>query len=356
MTWDHDPPEVRKSVALARAEGFRPTSVEQGRQVLLRYRSFLRESKAKNLRKAGWAEYAAYKAHLTQEGISRTTVRCYLSYLTTFYRLRAQASQDPALLDVYHKVKAVGSVRRSRSVSWRPLGHATVRRLLDAAKGEDRDFLLTLLYTGGRAQFYGLRVREMDFAREEIHVVVKGGKRATIPLHPALGAVLRDHLANRAYDSPFLFRRGKDVGSRKGQRANRQNAWRICKRVQRAAGIGESIHPHRFRKTLATRGKQMGLDPQFLQAILAHESVNITLDAYARVELEEVKRAFAGLDLLAPEQSAGGGLTRGRRPLRRVQDLTPAGKEHAWQMIVDGLQGLLGDPSHGEITWTRGTR
>ncbi len=216
MNWDHDPPEICKFVTLARAEGFRPTSVEQGRQVLLRYRAYLRESKAKDLGKAGWAEYAAYKAQLTQAGISRTTVRCYLSYLTTCYRLRAQASQDPALPDVYHKVQAVSSVRRARSVSCRPLDQATIRLLLDAARGEDRVFLLTLLYTGGPAQFYGLRVGEVDFEREEIRAVVKGRKRATIPLHPALSSVLRDHLAARGYDSPFLFRNGKDGGSQKG--------------------------------------------------------------------------------------------------------------------------------------------
>ncbi len=342
MTWDHDSPEIRKSVALARAEGFRPTSVEQGRQVLLRYRAFLRESKAKDLRRAGWAEYAAYKAHLTQEGISRTTVRCYRSYLRTFYRLRAQASQHPALLDVYHRVQAVGSVRRARSVSWRPLDRATVRLLLGAARGEDRVFLLTLLYTGGRAQFYGLRVGDVDFDRGEIGAVVKGGKWATIPLHPILAAVLRDHLTTRGYASPFLFRHGKDVETLTGQRANRQNAWRICKRVQRAAGIGDSVHPHRFRKTLATWGKRMGLDPQFLQAILAHESVNITLDAYARVELEDVKRAFAKLDFFATAAKGEGGLTE-RRLLGQLRALGPAGGEQAWQKAVDGLEGLLNE-------------
>ncbi|MFQ5910880.1 MAG: tyrosine-type recombinase/integrase, partial [Thermoplasmata archaeon] len=120
--------------------------------------------------------------------------------------------------------------------------------------------------------------------------------------------------------------------------------WRICKRVQRAAGIEESVHPHRFRKTLATCGKQMGLDPQFLQAILAHESVNITLDEYARVELEDVKREFARMDLLAAVEGRKEGPREQGPLLVRLRDLAPPGKERAWQMIIDGLEGLLGEP------------
>lgn len=331
-------------ISLAKAEGFQPTSIEQGRQILLRFGKFVHRHLGTGLAKAGWREYAAYKTHLGELGLSRSTIRCYLSYLTGFYRLRAQASQDPKLLDIYSKIKAVGSVRKVRSRRWAPLDLNTVRSLLESAEGEDHVFLMTLLYTGGRAQFYGLQVEGVNFGRGEIAAVVKGGKRATIPLHPTLTAVLREHLATRRYESPFLFRQGKDVGTRKGQRANRQNAWRICKRVQRAAGIRDSVHPHRFRKTLATWGKRMGLDPQFLQAILAHESVNITLDAYARVELEDVKRAFAKFDLLkAPNGSEDQGARDGEI-LQGLRAAGPVGKEQAWQSLVEGIEGLLREP------------
>ena len=335
---------VEEFLLLASADGFRPTSIEQSRQILLRFERFLRDQLQTGLEQTGWREYAAFKAQLAQTGLSRATRRCYLSYLTSFYRLRAQASQDPELLDDYTKVKALGSVRKASSRGWEPLELAMVRRLLETAKGEDYVFLMTLLYTGGRAQFYGLRVEDVDLARGEIRAVVKGGKWATIPLHPVLSAVLRDHLAARGYESLFLFRHGKDVETQRGQRANRQNAWRICKRVQRVAGIRESVHPHRFRKTLATWGKRMGLDPQFLQAILAHESVNITLDAYARVELEDVKRAFAKFDLLKASSGSEDQGALDSEMLAGLRAAGPVGKEQAWQLLVEGIEGLLREP------------
>ncbi len=350
--WTLDPEPVKEFVALATAEGLRPSSLDQGRGVLLRYGQFLRDRFNLGLTAAGWKEFAAYKAYLATSGIARTTARGYLSYIITFYRLKAQATQDPQLLDLFTKLNAIGMPRRAKSVKWTPFAPEVLTRILEAAKtqafvgeglravpSEDHAFLMTLLYTGGRAQFYGLRVRDIDFDRMEIKAIVKGGKPVTIPLHPTLAELLKEHLASRTYQSGFLFRYGKDPTTRTGQKANRQNAWRACKRVQEAAGLVESVHPHRFRKTLATMGKKLGLDPQFLQAILAHESVTMTLDRYAEVELEDVKREFAKLDLsnghVAATEPAQAEL------IDHLKKQSPPGKEGAWNMILEALAAIL---------------
>src|SRR3990172_9157025 len=244
--WAQDSEPLRNFVGLATADGFRPSSIDQGRLVLLRYHQFLREQFNLDLNTAGWKEFAAYKAHLAQSGVARTTVRCYLGYIIAFYRVRAQATQDPQLLELFTRLKAIGLPRKAKSVKWRPFDPEVLTRILEAARAqafvgedlravpsEDYAFLMTLLYTGGRAQFYGLRVRDVDFDRMEVKAIVKGGKSVTIPLHPTLAALLKEHLASRGYQSEFLFRHGRDPLTRTGQKANRQNAWRACKRIQR---------------------------------------------------------------------------------------------------------------------------
>ena len=351
--WGSDPEPIRDYVALAMGEGFQPSSVDQGRSILLRYSAFLRERFDLVLESAGWQEFAAYKAQLAQQGISKTAARGYLSYIAGYYRLRAQATQDPRLLELYTKMRAIGMPRRAKSEKWRPYTSETLSRILDAARSystirqdfravpsEDYVFLMTLLYTGGRAQFYGLRTSEIDFDRMEVSAIVKGGKRVAIPLHPKLAQILRAHLSARGYDSEFVFRQGRNPTTRTGQKANRQNAWRACKRVQRVGGLSESIHPHRFRKTLATFGKRLGMDPQFLQAILAHESVTMTLDKYAEVELEDVKREFSKLDL-CENRIASTGTSPGAL-IQSLKRSAPRGKEQAWNMILEGLLSLLG--------------
>ena len=248
--------------------------------------------------------------------------------------------------------------RKAKSVKWTPFAPDVLTRILEAAKAqafvgedlravrsEDYAFLMTLLYTGGRAQFYGLKVRDLDFERFEIKAIVKGGKSVTIPLHPTLAELLKEHLASRTYQSEFLFRHGRDPTTRTGQKANRQNAWRACKRVQKAAGIAESVHPHRFRKTLATLGKRLGMDPQFLQAILAHESVTMTLDKYAEVELDDVKREFAKLDLCAAPVQRSRGLAADL--IGELKRQAPSGREQAWDMVLESLMELLESRTQG---------
>ncbi len=92
----------------------------------------------------------------------------------------------------------------------------------------------------------------------------------------------------------------------------------------------------------------MGLNPQFLQAILAHESVNITLDVYAQVDLEAVRRAFSKLDFLAEVEDGRSRPREEGRTLDKLRDSVPADRDQALQMVIDGLKGLLPNPSHRE--------
>ena len=187
--WSLDPDRIREFVSLATAEGWRPTSIDQGRSVLVRYNGFLQGRFKSTLETARWPEFASYKAHLGELGVARTTSRGYLSYILSYCRLRAQATQDPDLLENYTKMKAIGMPRKAKSTKWKPFSAETLARILDAAKSyaltqnrarrtpsEDYVFVMTLLHTGGRAQFYGLRVREIDFDRTEISTIVKGAR------------------------------------------------------------------------------------------------------------------------------------------------------------------------------------
>ncbi len=82
--WGRDPDSIRECVALAMAEGFRPRSIDQGRSILLPYSAFLRDRFGLASEAGGWQEFAAYKAHLGQQGISKTAIRGYLSYIAGY--------------------------------------------------------------------------------------------------------------------------------------------------------------------------------------------------------------------------------------------------------------------------------
>src|SRR5438445_7910122 len=342
--WSRDPEAIREFMAMAKADGFRLSSIVSGRMVLLRYSRFLSKQFKSDLYEAGWHEFLAYKAYLANAGLSRATIRAYLSYIGSYYRLLAQATQLESISTLCGRIRTVGLPRRTWSERRRPFDPVTLKRILRIARrrgGEDYVFVLTLLYTGGRAQFYGLKVREVNFRRMEISTVVKPGKRITIPLHPALAEVLQNHLSERAYNSSYVFSRGRDPTTRKGMQCNRQNAWRICKRIEDKGRIREPVYPHRFRKTLATIGRRAGMDPQFVQAILGHETVMSTLDHYAQVDLEDVKREFAKLDLLGTGTSTN--LLRRAQLLQELAPLVPKDREQDWTLHVEALMAIARD-------------
>ena len=344
VNWSRDPEAIREFVAMAKADGFRLSSIVSGRMVLLRYSPFLSKQFKSDLYEAGWHEFLAYKAYLADAGLSRATIRSYLSYVGSYYRLLAQATQLESISTLCGRIRTVGLPRRTWSERRRPFDSTTLAKILRIARrrgGEDYIFLLTLLYTGGRAQFYGLKVREINFHRMEVSTVVKPGKRITIPLHPALAEVLQNHLSQRPYQSLYLFRRGRDPMTRKGMQTNRQNAWRICKRIEDGGRIREPVYPHRFRKTLATIGRKAGMDPQFVQAILGHETVMATLDHYAQVDLEDVKREFARLDLLGNSNPTYP--SKRARLLDELVRFAPKDREQEWSIHIEALMAIARD-------------
>ena len=83
------------------------------------------------------------------------------------------------------------------------------------------------------------------------------------------------------------------------------------------------------------------MDPQFVQAILGHETVMSTLDHYAQVDLEDVKREFAKLDLLGTGTSTN--LLRRAQLLQELAILAPKDREGEWKLHIEGLLTIAKD-------------
>ena len=83
------------------------------------------------------------------------------------------------------------------------------------------------------------------------------------------------------------------------------------------------------------------MDPQFVQAILGHETVMATLDHYAQVDLEDVKREFAKLDLLGNGTSTN--LLRRSQLLQELAGLAPKDREGEWKLHVETLLMIAND-------------
>jgi site-specific recombinase XerD len=68
-----------------------------------------------------------------------------------------------------------------------------------------------------------------------------------------------------------------------------QGVEKMLKEIEKTSGVRD-IHPHRFRRTLATNLLNKGMTLEQVQNILGHSKIETTL-IYAKIDNTETKRA-----------------------------------------------------------------
>lgn len=137
----------------------------------------------------------------------------------------------------------------------------------------DRDLALChfLDATGGRvSEVCALNRNDIDFRTLEIKVLGKGNKERKVYMDTVTAMILQRYLDGRTDACPALF-------NGKGNRRLQPGGVRaILHRIESAAGVN-NVHPHRFRRTLATSLIDNGMSIQEVAHILGHERLDTTL-------------------------------------------------------------------------------
>ena len=141
--------------------------------------------------------------------------------------------------------------------------------------------------TGCRiSEALGLNRDSIDFGKLECTVKGKGKKERAVYLDPVAGQVLKQYLDGREdTEEDALF-----TSMTTGKRLTQSGARAALKRVAKAAGV-ENVHPHRFRRTLATELTRHGMPVQEVAAILGHEKLDTTMK-YVVLDHEMVKSSY----------------------------------------------------------------
>jgi len=161
----------------------------------------------------------------------------------------------------------------------------------------------TLLRTGLRkGEFIGLQLDSVVQIGEDYWLRVPVGKLHNdryVPLHPEVKRLLDEWVAQRGQNM-----RTNDLFVIHGRRVSLGRIDAVVKRAARAAGIEESVSPHRLRHTLATQAINRGMTLEAIAALLGHRSMTMTL-IYARIAPQTVQDQYASvsqsLDVLYTE-------------------------------------------------------
>jgi site-specific recombinase XerD len=231
-------------------------------------------------------------------GLEEVDVRLLSEYAAELGRGRPRRFAPPTIARRLAAVRsllafALGSER----VPDASLSPKSPRRLPDVPKADEIDSLIAhfegdaplqlrnralveLVYSAGlrSRETIALDLADVDFERDTVHVLGKGGKERIVPLGEEaayrLGRYLRDgrpHLATGAENALFL--------SARGRRLDTSTLRRLVP------------HPHRLRHAFATHLLEGGADLRVIQELLGHSSLSTT-QIYSHVDGRRLRRVY----------------------------------------------------------------
>ncbi len=179
-----------------------------------------------------------------------------------------------------HKVKTTSSIKETYS-------DEDLERMRDNCK-EQRDLAMIdiLASTGMRVgELVLLNRDDINFIERECIVLGKGDKERIVYFDARAKLHLENYLNSRIDDNPALFVTLRAPYERMQIGGIELRLRNIGKRLQIS-----KVHPHKFRRTLATMAIDKGMPIEQLQQLLGHKRIDTTLH-YAMVKQSNVKIA-----------------------------------------------------------------
>ena len=145
--------------------------------------------------------------------------------------------------------------------------------------------MIDLLYSTGIrvGELVGLNISDIDFEERECIVFGKGDKERRVYFDAKAKLHLQEYIESRTDDNPALFVTLDAPHAR----------LKISGVEIRVRDLGrklniDKIHPHKFRRTMATRAIDKGMPIEQVQKILGHSQIDTTMQ-YAIVNQNNVK-------------------------------------------------------------------
>ena len=177
-----------------------------------------------------------------------------------------------------HKIKTQKIVKETFSEEHIELMRQNVKNIRDLA-------IIDILYSTGMrvGELVRLNVSDVDLNNKECIVLGKGNKQRKVYFDAKTKVHLLQYLKLRKDNNPALFTSLLKPYSR----LNISGVEITLRKIGKRANI-KNVHPHKFRRTLATKAIDKGMPIEQVQHLLGHAKIDTTL-GYAMVDDENVK-------------------------------------------------------------------
>lgn len=191
--------------------------------------------------------------------------------------------EDHILKSPMHRIHKIKTVKQVKEV----ISDETIEKLRDNCRCSRDLAMLDMLYSTGIrvGELVKLNISDVNFEERECVVFGKGDKERRVYFDAKAKLHLQVYLSERTDDNPALFVTLDSPHTR----------LKISGVEIRLRELGKSvdagrIHPHKFRRTMATRAIDKGMPIEQVQKILGHSQIDTTMQ-YAIVNQNNVKTA-----------------------------------------------------------------
>jgi site-specific recombinase XerD len=277
---------------LAERRRLSPGSVETYRRSLVPWVAFLQEENGGSRfdPKVNTIILRKFLGKRRKEGVSTRTLAGFLSALAGFQKYLAQNKEYRSFLCKLTRLKY--SEKIPDFLSQKEAEELFIDNI-DGAFLARRDFVMvSLLYLSGirRAEIAGLKITDIDFAKNMITVTGKGNKQRIAPFGETMAPDLRDYLKAR---EEFMAVKKNQNGllfiNYRGEPLSVRSVDRIVKKY--CASLGKKVTPHALRHSFATHLLENGADILAIKEMLGHSSL-ATTQKYTHITAERLKAVY----------------------------------------------------------------
>lgn len=221
-----------------------------------------------------------YLASLKERGVKDSTMEGYRQVFSAYFNWL----QRESLIDK-NPISNLGAIKCAK-IQKQIFTDVDIEKMHRACKClRDRAIIAFLAATGCRvSELTGLNRNSVDLEGLECVVRGKGNKERTVYMDGVTAMLVKNYLMQRKDDCIALF------ANRYGRRLNQDGVREMLTRIEKASGVVH-IHPHKFRRTLATNLARKGMPIQEVAQILGHDKIDTTMQ-YVVLDKENTKQKY----------------------------------------------------------------
>lgn len=220
-----------------------------------------------------------HSVNTTGSKVSMDNIRRVLSSFFSWLEEEDYIRKNP--VKRIHKIKAIKTIKKT-------LSDENIENLKDTCVYLRNKVIIELLASTGIrvGELVTLNKSNIDFENKECIVLGKGGKQRKVYFDSKAKIHLLAYLASRTDNNDALF-----VSLFYPFNRLQINGVEIMLRKLGFKTNIENVHPHKFRRTLATKAIDKGMPVEQVQILLGHTKIDTTMH-YAIVDQTNVKNSY----------------------------------------------------------------